>query len=69
MSGCITINAHFLFKTGAKPDWWLFSVSLRVRRCLPIEETVPEAGRSGGRRLLSLEGGNRGVVVEDVVVL
>jgi hypothetical protein len=27
------------------------------------------AGRSGGRRLLSLEGGNRGVVVEDVVVL
>ena len=27
------------------------------------------AGRSGGGCLLSLEGGNRGVVVEDVVVL
>ena len=27
------------------------------------------AGRSGGRRLLSLEGGNRGVVAQDVVLL
>ncbi len=42
---------------------------LRVRRCLPIEETVPLAGSSGGRRLLSLEGGNRGVVAQDAVLL
>jgi len=27
------------------------------------------AGMSGGRRLLSLEGGNRGVVAQDVVLL
>jgi hypothetical protein len=27
------------------------------------------AGRSGGRRLLSLEGGNRGVVAQDAVLL
>jgi hypothetical protein len=27
------------------------------------------AGRSGGRRLLSLEGGNRGVVADDAVLL
>ena len=41
---------------------------LRVRRCLPIEETASEAGRSGGRRLLSLEGGNRGVIAPDAVL-
>ncbi len=34
-----------------------------------IEETVPVVGRPGGRRLLSLEGGNRGVVVEDAVLM
>jgi hypothetical protein len=34
-----------------------------------IEETVPVAGRPRGRHLLSLEGGNRGVVVEDAELL
>ncbi len=43
--------------------------SLRVRRCLPIELAAGVAGRFGGRRLLSLEGGNCGVVAQDVVLL
>jgi len=39
------------------------------KKCHDIVETVSVADRSGGRHLLSLEGGNRGVVVEGAVLM
>ena len=61
---CLLGNWHGQFLEG----WGLVTAPGYSARCLPIEETVLLAGSSGGRRLLSLEGGNRGVIALNAVL-
>ncbi len=62
---CLLGNWHGQFLEG----WGLVTAPGYSARCLPIEEMVAVARRSEGRRLLSLEGGNRGVVAPDAVLM